>query len=102
MLPRERDVREAPVVVVGAGPAGLSAAAALKKRGLDAVLFDQDDRIGARWLRRYERLHLHTVRRFSGLAHHPMPSRYPRYVSKDLFARYLRDYAEHFGLDVRL
>jgi putative flavoprotein involved in K+ transport len=102
MPPTERDVGEAPVIVVGAGPAGLSAAGALKRRGVDAVLLDRDDRIGARWLRRYERLHLHTVRRFSGLAHHPMPSRYPRYVSKDLFARYLGDYAEHFGLDVRL
>jgi putative flavoprotein involved in K+ transport len=102
MPPTERDVREAPVIVVGAGPAGLSAAGALKRRGVDAVLLDQDECVGGRWSRRYDRLHLHTVRRFSGLAHHPMPSSYPRYVPKDLFARYLRDYAQHFGLNVRL
>jgi putative flavoprotein involved in K+ transport len=89
-------------IIVGAGPAGLSAAAALSRRGLSPVVFDEDDQVGGRWARRYERLHLHTIRRFSGLAHHPMPRAYPRYVPKDLVARYLRDYAEHFALDVRL
>jgi putative flavoprotein involved in K+ transport len=90
------------VVVVGAGAAGLSAGAALRERGVDAVLLDKDDRIGGTWGRRYDRLHLHTVRRFSGLAHYPMPREYPKYVPKDLFARYLQDYADHFGLSVEL
>lgn len=93
---------EIPVAIVGAGPAGLSAAGALVRRGLSPVVFDEDDRVGGRWARRYERLRLHTVRSFSGLAHHPMPRSYPRYVPKDLVAEYLRDYADHFGLDVRL
>ena len=75
-------------MIVGAGAAGLSAGAALKWRGVDAVLLDKDTRVGGTWLRRYERLHLHTIRRFSGLAHHPMPRVYPRYVPKDLFAHY--------------
>lgn len=93
---------ETPVAIVGAGPAGLSAGAALVRQGIEPVVFDEDDRVGGRWARRYERLHLHTVRRFSGLAHRPMPRSYPRYVPKDLVAEYLRDYADHFGLDVRL
>src|SRR4051812_10943323 len=96
------DAAEIPVAVIGAGPAGLSTGAALVRRGLQPVLFDEDDQIGGRWARRYERLHLHTVRRFSGLAHRPMPRTYPRYVPKDLVAAYLQEYAEHFGLDVRL
>ena len=41
---------------------------------------------------------LHTVRRFSGLAHLPIPSRYPTYLSRDDFVAYLNDYARHFGL----
>jgi cation diffusion facilitator CzcD-associated flavoprotein CzcO len=69
---------------------------------LRPVVFDEDDQVGGRWARRYDRLHLHTVRRFSGLAYHPMPRTYPRYVPKDLVARYLQEYAEHFGLDLRL
>jgi putative flavoprotein involved in K+ transport len=92
----------AAVVVVGAGAAGLSAAAALKRWGYEAIVFDKDERIGGTWSRRYERLCLHTVRRFSGLAHYAIPSAYPRYVPKDLFAEYLQDYAARFGLSVRL
>jgi putative flavoprotein involved in K+ transport len=92
----------ADVVIVGAGAAGLSAAAALKKHGLDCVLLDKDDRIGGTWARRYDRLRLHTVRRFSGLAHLPIPREYPRYVPKDLFAEYLQEYAKSFELSVKL
>jgi len=90
------------VVVVGAGPAGLSTAAALSRRGVDALVLDRDDRIGGSWARRYERLHLHTIRRFSGLAHHGIPSAYPRYLSKDEYAEYLFTYAQRFPLRVSL
>ena len=95
-------IETADVVIVGGGAAGLSAAGALKKRGHDPVILEQDERVGARWARRYERLHLHTIRRFSGLAHYGIPANYPRYVHKDLFARYLKEYAERLRLDVRL
>lgn len=93
---------EIPVAVVGAGASGLAAAAALQKQGQRAVVFEADDRIGATWARRYDRLHLHTVRRFSGLPHYPIPSSYPRYVPKDLYGHYLEDYARRLDLDVRL
>lgn len=88
------------VVIVGAGAAGLSAAGALKKRGIDSVLLDKDDRVGGTWARRYDRLHLHTIRPFSGLAHYPIPRRYPRYLARDQFVEYLNDYARHFGLNI--
>jgi cation diffusion facilitator CzcD-associated flavoprotein CzcO len=93
---------ESATVIVGGGPAGLSSAGALRAAGFESVVLERDDRIGGSWLRRYERLHLHTVRRFSGLAHFPIPSSYPKYVSKDQYAEYLREYASHFKLDVRL
>ena len=89
---------ETDIVIVGAGPAGLSTAGALKKIGLDPVVIDQDERIGGSWARRYQRLHLHTVRAFSGLAHFPIPRSYPKYLAKDQYAQYLQDYARHFDL----
>jgi putative flavoprotein involved in K+ transport len=92
---------DAEVVVVGGGAAGLSAAAALSRRDVHAVVLERDDLVGATWSRRYERLRLHTVRRFSGLAHYPIPRTYPRYLSKEDFAEYLRSYVERFRLDVR-
>ena len=90
------------MLVIGGGAAGLSTAGALARRGVRAVVLERDEQIGARWAGRYERLHLHTVRRFSGLAHFPLAGHLPRYVSKDQYAAYLREYAEHFDLDVRL
>ena len=91
---------ESPVIVVGGGAAGLSAAAALGRRGIDAVVLEQDAEVGGTWARRYDRLHLHTVRRFSGLAHFPIPSHYPKYLSRNDVVAYLHEYARHFGLRV--
>ncbi|MDP9202505.1 MAG: NAD(P)/FAD-dependent oxidoreductase [Gemmatimonadota bacterium] len=91
---------EASVVVVGAGASGLSAAAALKRKGIEAIVLEQHARVGGTWERRYDRLHLHTVRGFSGLAYYGIPRRYPKYLSRDDFVSYLNEYAEHFRLRV--
>lgn len=88
------------VVVVGGGASGLSAAGALVRGGIEAVVLEQDPEIGGSWTRRYDRLHLHTVREFSGLAHYPIPPRYPRYLSRDQYAEYLREYARELGIRV--
>jgi Flavin-binding monooxygenase-like len=95
-------MREAPVVIVGGGSAGLSSSGALKSRGISAVVLDAGPAVGATWKRRYERLHLHTIRKFSGLADFPIPARYPKYLSKEEYAEYLQTYAEHFALNVEL
>jgi cation diffusion facilitator CzcD-associated flavoprotein CzcO len=93
-------MRQTSVLIVGGGPAGLSAAGALKTVGLEPVILDREQRIGASWSQRYDRLHLHTVSRFSGLAHYPVPKHYPKYPSKDEYADYLQSYAKHFVLHV--
>jgi putative flavoprotein involved in K+ transport len=90
----------AQVLIIGAGSAGLSTAGALKKLGIESVVLEQDAKIGGTWARRYDRLHLHTIRQLSGLAHLPMPRRYPRYVSRDQFVRYLQHYAKRMDLHV--
>lgn len=91
-----------PVLIIGGGAAGLSAAAAMARRGIDATVLDQDDCIGGSWARRYQSIKLHTLRRFSGLAHYPIPKDRPRYLTKDEYAAYLRAYAQVLGLDVSL
>lgn len=91
---------EAEVIVVGGGAAGLSAAGALARRGIEAVVLEQDAELGGTWARRYDRLRLHTVRGFSGLAYFPIPRRYPKYLSRDDVVAYLQEYARHFGLRI--
>ena len=93
-------MRSASVIVVGGGASGLSAAGALARAGIEVVVLEKDSEIGGSWARRYDRLHLHTIREFSGLAHYPVPRRYPRYLSRDQYAEYLREYARALGLRV--
>ena len=93
-------VPQASVVIVGAGASGLSAAAALQRRGIDPVVLEQDPAVGGTWARRYDGLHLHTVRTLSGLAHYPIPRRNPKYLSRDEYVAYLKEYAAHFGLRI--
>lgn len=88
------------IAIVGGGPAGLSAAGALKKAGATSIVFDRDGIVGSSWLRRYDRLHLHTVRAFSSLAHLPIPRSYPKYLSRDMYAAYLQTYAKRLGINV--
>ena len=90
------------VAVVGAGASGLGAAAALQRSGLEPVVFERDNVVGGTWDRRYDRLRLHTIRRFSALPFSALPRSEPRYVSKDAFAEYLREYTRQEQLDVRV
>jgi putative flavoprotein involved in K+ transport len=92
----------AAAVVVGAGPAGLAAAAELGRIGIEAVVLDSAGEVGSSWARHYDRLHLHTTRRLSSLPGMVIPRSNGRWVSRDDFRAYLRDYARRLGLDVRL
>jgi putative flavoprotein involved in K+ transport len=88
------------VVVIGAGPAGLAAAGALRHYGIGAVVLERDA-IGASWRRHYDRLHLHTVRWLSHLPGYKMPRRYGSWVARDDVVEYLEDYVAAHNLDVR-
>ena len=72
----------------------------MHQRGIKAVLLEEDRAPGGTWRRRYDRLHLHTVRGFSGLAHYSIPHRYPQYLSREEFAEYLGEYSRHFDLRI--
>jgi putative flavoprotein involved in K+ transport len=89
-----------PVLVVGAGPGGLAAAAALRARGVDTLVVERSA-VGASWRRHYDRLHLHTTRHWSGLPGLPIPREFGRWVGRDDVVRYLERYAAHHRLDVR-
>jgi putative flavoprotein involved in K+ transport len=95
-------LHEAQIVIVGGGASGLTSAGALKHQGLNPVVLDRDKALGGTWARRYDRLHLHTIRALSHMAYYGIPKAYPRYPSRDQFVQYIKDYAAHFELDVRL
>jgi putative flavoprotein involved in K+ transport len=89
-------------VVVGAGPGGLAVAAMLQRGGVETVVVDRADAVGAAWRGHYERLHLHTVRWLSNLPGFRIPRRYGKWVARDDVVRYLESYAVHHKLEVHL
>ena len=97
------DAREAPVpaLIVGAGPAGLAAAACLKQRGIDALVLDAGTAVGTSWRQRYDRLHLHTVKQHSFLPGMRFPKDVPRYPSAAQMIAYLEAYAAKFAIHPR-
>src|SRR4051812_41438965 len=88
------------VVVIGAGPAGLATAGALRHYGIGAVVLERDA-IGASWRKHYDRLHLHTVRWLSHLPGYKLPRRYGNWVARDDVVEYLEDYVDFHNIDVR-
>jgi putative flavoprotein involved in K+ transport len=90
------------VVIVGAGPAGLAAAAALRARGIDSTILERAEHVGEQWRTRYDRLHLHTIRWLSNLPGYRIPRDFGRWVSRDQFVQYLEQYTAHHGLEPRL
>lgn len=90
-----------PVVVIGAGPAGLATAACLLRHGVRPLVLDRGEYVGQSWAERYDRLHLHTPRIQSHLPGLRLPRSYGRWVARDDFVRYLQRYAAHHGIEVR-
>ncbi|CAN5320772.1 NAD(P)/FAD-dependent oxidoreductase [soil metagenome] len=89
-------------VVIGAGPAGLAAAAELQKVGYSVIVIDKADSVGSSWSKHYDRLHLHTSRALSSLPGRRIPRAFGQWVARDDFRTYLADYAKAEKLDVRL
>jgi cation diffusion facilitator CzcD-associated flavoprotein CzcO len=86
-------------IIVGAGPAGLACAVTMKAAGLDATVLEKAGNVGAAWRRHYDRLHLHTDRRHSGLPGMAMPPDYPAYPSRAQMVAYLESYAARFEVE---
>jgi cation diffusion facilitator CzcD-associated flavoprotein CzcO len=85
-------------IIVGAGPAGLACAMTMRAAGLNAALFEKADSVGSVWRRHYDRLHLHSDRKRSGLPGLEMPRTYPTYPSREQVVEYLESYAAHFDI----
>ena len=89
------------VVICGAGASGLSAAAMLRKRGVESLIVEKSDRIAPSWRGRYDGLRLNTLgwmSRLPGLAPGWGPREFP---SREAYIDYLERYAEHHRLRIQ-
>jgi putative flavoprotein involved in K+ transport len=90
-----------PIVIIGAGQSGLTAAHALKEAGLRPLVLEAGPRTAGSWPSYYDSLRVFSPARFSQLAgHRPFEGDPDRYPSRDEVAAYLEDFAA--GLDVEI
>ena len=99
-LPGGPPARAVPVVVVGAGQAGLSAAYHLGRRGLEYVVLDGEDGPGGAWRHRWRSLRMATVNGIFGLPGMQKPPVDPGEPAADAVPRYFAAYEREFGLPV--
>jgi len=88
--------------IVGAGPAGLAAAACLRAEGVQALVVDKAAAVGSAWRAHYDRLRLHTERALSGLPGLPIPRKHGKWVPRAGVVEYLEDYVRHHQIELRL
>ncbi len=87
------------VVVVGAGPAGLAAAWAIRRVGVDPLIAEKAGVVAASWRARHDQLRLNTHRMFSHQPGVRIPRRYGPFPARDEYVAYLERYAA--GLRIR-
>ena len=93
---------DAQVAVVGAGPAGVAAALALKDRRLRPVVLDQAEEVASSWRGRYDRLRLNTCRPLSHLPKRRFERGTPMFPSRDELVQHVERHAREDGIDLRL
>jgi putative flavoprotein involved in K+ transport len=92
----------ADAIVCGSGPAGLAAAATLRRAGVDTLVLERADHVAASWRLRYAALRLNTTGWMSTLpGYRATRRRYGEFPSRDEWIRYLEEYSAHHQLDVR-
>ena len=93
---------ETDVLIIGAGQAGLALAYELKSTTLRYLVVERNNSIGDSWRKRYESLTLFTPRFFSQLPGLRLEGDPQGYASRDEFANYLEDYAQHYRIPIYL
>lgn len=83
-----------PVIVVGAGQSGMTAARVVRSHGLRAVILEASRNRSGSWSNYYDSLHLFSPARFSSLPDLPFPGDPNRYPHRDEVVAYLERYAE--------
>ena len=89
------------VLIVGAGPAGLAAAAELGRRGISALVLERGESVATSWRGRYDRLRLNTSRWTSNLPRARYPKAAGLFPSRDHVVGYLEDYAVRNSIEIR-
>jgi hypothetical protein len=85
-------------LIIGAGISGLASAAALQKKHIEYIIIEKQNQVASAWRSHYDRLHLHTSKRFSHLPFRRFGKAIPRYPGRQEVVDYLDDYRKEFNI----
>ncbi|MEX2091843.1 MAG: NAD(P)-binding domain-containing protein [Pirellulales bacterium] len=90
--------------ILGAGSSGLAVAKNFRAMGIPFDCLEREDDVGGNWYYGtrassvYRSTRLISSKPLTEYCDFPMPEHYPDHPDQDMVWRYLRSYAEHFGL----
>ncbi len=91
-----------PIVIIGGGQSGLTAAHALLQAGLRPLVLEAGPRTAGAWPSYYDSLRVFSPARFSQFpGHRPFEGDPDRYPSRDEVATYLEDFAAGLDAEIR-
>ena len=85
-------------LIIGASAAGLASAACLQKEGIEFIILEKYPQSATGWRNHYDRLHLHTSKKWSGLPFKNFDDSIPRYPSRLDVVDYLDNYARDLNI----
>ncbi|HTE34011.1 MAG TPA: NAD(P)/FAD-dependent oxidoreductase [Chryseolinea sp.] len=85
-------------LIIGASAAGLACAACLQKAAVEFVILEKESRIATAWRNHYDRLHLHTSKKWSALPYKMFDLSLPQYPSRQDVVDYLDSYAKELNI----
>lgn len=94
------EVKDRANLLIGAGQAGLTAAARLKMLDVDTLIIDRENEIGDSWRNRYHQLVLHDPVWFDHMPYIPFPTHWPIFTPKDKLADFFESYVKLLELNV--
>ncbi len=92
------------IAIIGAGPAGLAMARALKHEKIPFVIYEKHSGVGGIWdidnpgTPMYESAHFISSKTLSGFPDFPMPDHFPDYPKRQQILEYLKSFADHYAL----
>jgi putative flavoprotein involved in K+ transport len=90
-----------PVLIVGGGQSGLSAAWAVREAGLKAMILEAEERPVGSWPHYYDSLTLFSPAGYSGMPGMSFPADAEHYPRRDEVVGYLERYAKSLDVEIR-